>query len=77
MRGANLLKNQELWMSHIRSALKVGGAVAVAFGVAEVDQIEPLIAAVITASGAVMTAIGIFMSIWDHTPDAAPEAPKQ
>lgn len=70
----NLIKNKDVWLSHLRSVLKIAGTAIAAFGLAEAEALGPLIDAIVVAVGAVITAVGMFMSVWEHTPD---EAPKQ
>ena len=58
--------------SLLRSALKIGGTVIVAFGIANAGQADVLVTAAEAALGAVITLAGLVMSLWEHTPDAVP-----
>lgn len=67
------MNNTDNWLSLARTALKVVGTIAVTTGVAEAGQVDALTTALLTGVGGIVTAIGIFWSIWEHTPDEAPK----
>ena len=72
--------NYDNIMSLVRTALKVGGTLMVAYAGNKIGQgqIDALSTAIEGAVGGTLTAAGIFWSFWHHTPDApasASEAP--
>lgn len=58
--------NKDFVLSLIRHAATFVGGLLVAKGFADASQVETLVSGVVTASG-------IFWSLWHHTPDAAPQ----
>ncbi len=59
--------NKDFIISLIRHACTFGGGLLIAKGFADASQVETLVSGVVTAAG-------IFWSLWHHTPDEAPKA---
>jgi len=54
--------NKDFVLSLIRHAATFAGGLLIAKGFADASQVETLVSGVVTASG-------IFWSLWHHTPD--------
>lgn len=70
------LTNKANVMSIVRSALKIVGALAIASGFADADQTGAITSNIEVLVGTIMTLVGLFMSLWEHTPDEATAPPK-
>jgi hypothetical protein len=68
------MNNTDNWQSLLRSTIKIIGAVIVTLGFASAGQVDVISTAVLEFVGAAITIVGLFMSLWHHTPDAAPAA---
>lgn len=64
--------NRDNVLSLTRSALKIVGALAISMGFATSDQAGEIASQLEILVGTVMTLAGLFMSFWEHTPDAPP-----
>lgn len=67
-----MIWNKDNIQSVARSALKIIGALCVAAGFATAGQIDQITSLVLELVGTVLTLVGLFMSLWKHTPDAPP-----
>lgn len=63
------MNNTDNWMSLLRSSIKIIGAVVATLGFASAGQVEAVSTAVITTAGGMITLVGLFLSLWQHTPD--------
>lgn len=68
------MNNMDNWQSLMRSVFKITGAVIVTLGFANAGTVDAISTAAIEVIGSSVTLVGLFMSIWHHTPDAAPAA---
>jgi hypothetical protein len=64
--------NRDNVMSLVRSGLKIVGMLVVSAGFANADTTGQIVAQIEILVGTVMTLAGLFMSFWEHTPDAPP-----
>jgi hypothetical protein len=68
------MNNTDNWFSLMRSVFKIVGTVIVTLGFATAGQVDTIVTAATSVIGSSITLIGLFMSMWTHTPDEAPKA---
>lgn len=64
--------NRDNVMSLVRSGLKIVGMLVVTTGFSDADTTNQIASQIEILVGTIMTLAGLFMSLWEHTPDAPP-----